>query len=97
MGMTTNKELHLCTPHQILFGDQIKKSEMAGNLVCMWERRGVYTVLLGKFGRPRRRWEDNIKIDLKKWDGGGLYWIDLPQDRSRWWAVVNVVMKVWVP
>jgi len=56
----------------------------------MGERRGVYRVLVGKsegetpVGRPRRRWEDNIKMDLQKVGCGGMYWIYLAQDRERW-------------
>ena len=66
------------------------------------ERRGVYKVLVGKpegkrpLGRPRYRWEYNIKMDLQKVGFGGMDWIDLAQDRNRWWALVNVVMNVWV-
>ena len=48
-------------------------------------------------GRPRRRWEDDIKIDLQKVGCGGMNWIELAQDRDRWWALVNVVMNLWVP
>ena len=49
-------------------------------------------------GRPRRRGEDNIKLDLQemRW-GRGMDWIYLAQDRDRWWAVVNTVMNLWVP
>ena len=62
------------------------------------ESRDVYRVLVGKLegkrplGRPRRRWEDNIKMDLHK-IGWGMDWIDLAQDRDRWWALVNAVMN----
>jgi len=65
----------------------------------MEERRGVYRVLVGKptgrrlLGRPRRRWEDNIKMDLQEVGCGGMDWIELAQDRERWWALVNAVMK----
>jgi hypothetical protein len=48
-------------------------------------------------GRPRLRWEDNIKIDLQKVGCGAMNWIELAQDRDRWWAVVNAVMKIQVP
>ena len=69
----------------------------------MGERRGMYRVLVGKpegkrpLGRPRRRWEDNIKLDLQAVGCGGMYWIELAQDRDRWQALVNVVMKLQVP
>jgi len=64
---------------------------------------GVYRVLVGKpegkkpLGRPRRRWEDNIKMDLKEVGCGGMDWIDLYQDRDRWRALVNAVMNFRVP
>jgi len=68
----------------------------------MREGRGVHRVLVGKpvgkrpLGRPRRRWEDNIKMDL--WEvGGGGDWMELAQDRDRWRALVNTVMNLRVP
>jgi hypothetical protein len=48
-------------------------------------------------GRPRRRWEDNIKVDLRKKGWGGMDWIDLAQDRDQWRALVNTVMNLRVP
>jgi hypothetical protein len=48
-------------------------------------------------GRPRRRWEDNIKMDLRVVGCGGLDWIELAQDRDRWWALVNALIKLRVP
>ena len=48
-------------------------------------------------GRPRRNWEDNIKMDLQEVGCGGMDWIDLPQDRDRWHAIVNAVMNLQVP
>jgi len=48
-------------------------------------------------GRPRRRWEDTIKIDLQEVGGGCGDWMVLAQDRDRWGALVNTVMKFWVP
>jgi len=69
----------------------------------MGERRGIYRVLVGKpevnrpLGRPKHRWEDNIKMDLQEVGCGGLNWINLAEDRDRWQALVNAVMNFWVP
>jgi len=68
----------------------------------MGEGRGVHRVLVGNpegkrpLGRPRHRWEDNIKIDLGEVGGGGD-WMELAQDRDRWRALVNKVMNFRVP
>ena len=51
----------------------------------------------GTLGRPRRRWEDNIKTDLQKVGWGGMDWIELAQDSDRWHALVNAVMNLPVP
>jgi len=48
-------------------------------------------------GRPRRRWEDNIKMDLQEVGCGSMNWIRLAQDRDRWRALVNAAMNVWLP
>ena len=69
----------------------------------MGKRRGVYRVFVGKpegkkqLGRPRRRWEDNIKKDLREVGCGGVDWIELARDRDRWRALVNAVMNLQVP
>jgi hypothetical protein len=68
----------------------------------MGEGRNVYRVLVGKsegkrpLGRPRCRWEDGIKMDLRDIGWGGVEWIQLAQDRDRWRAVVNAVMNLRV-
>jgi len=74
-----------------------------GHVAHMKECRCVYRVLVGKldgkriFGRPRLRWEDNIKIDLQELGCGVMDWIDLAEYTDRWRTLVNVVMNLWVP
>jgi hypothetical protein len=77
-------------------------NEMGVACSIMGERRGVYRILVRKsegkkpIGRPTRRWEDSIKIYLQE-VGWGVYWIDLAQDRDKWWALANAVMNLRVP
>ena len=62
----------ICTPHHYCGGDKIEKNEVGGNVACVEEGRGVYRDLVGKpegrrpLGRPRHRWEDNIKLNLQE-------------------------------
>jgi hypothetical protein len=69
----------------------------------MGEGRGACRILVGipegmrPLGRPRRRWEDNIKMDLQEVGWGCMYWIYMSQDRDRWRAVVSAVMNLRVP
>jgi hypothetical protein len=67
------------------------------------EKRNVYRILMGKpeekrlLGRPKLRWVDNIRMDLREIGWGGMDWIDLVQDRDQWKALVNTVMNLHVP
>jgi len=71
-----------------------------GHVAYVGERRGIYRILVGNpegkrpLGRPRHRWEDNIKMDLPEVGCGGMDWIELSQDRDRWRELVNVVMNL---
>ena len=75
----------------------------AGHVALMGEERGVYMALVGKeegkrpLGRPRRRWVDNIRIDLQEVRCGYMDWIGLAQGRDRWRTVVSAVMNLGVP
>jgi hypothetical protein len=69
----------------------------------MGEKRNAYRILVGnpegtrQLGRPRRRWVDNIKIDLTEIEWDGMDWIGLAQNRDQWRALVNTVMNLRVP
>jgi hypothetical protein len=69
----------------------------------MGEKRNAYRILVGKpegwrpLGRPRRRWVDNIKMDLREIGWDSVEWVDLAQDRDHWRALVNTVMNLRVP
>ena len=80
-------------------GDKIETNEMGG--AC--GTYGVHKVLVRKpegkrpLGRPRRRWEDNIKMDLQAVGKGCGDWMELAKDRDSWRALVSTVMNFWVP
>jgi len=93
-----NEELNVlyCSPN-IVRVIKSRRMRWAGHVACMWERRGIYRVLVGKregkrpLGRPRHRWGDNIKLDLLEVGCGGMDLIELAQGRGRQWAFVNVI------
>jgi len=80
-----------------------RRMRWAGHVARTGERRNEYRILVGKpeakrpLGRPRRRWEDNIMMDLQEVGCGVMDWIELAQDRDRWRAFVTAVMNVRVP
>jgi hypothetical protein len=80
-----------------------RRMRWTGHEARMGEDRDVYRVLVGKpegkrpLGKPRRRWEDNIMINLQKVGGGGGDWMELAQDRDRWRALVGTVRNFRVP
>jgi len=81
----------------------LKRMGWAGHVTRMGEERGAYGVLVGKpegkrpLGRPRRRWVDNIRIDLLEVGCGYVDWIGLAQDRDGWRTLVSAVMNLRVP
>jgi len=80
-----------------------RRMRWAGHVARLGEDRGVHRVLVGKpeekrpLGRPRRRWEDNSKMDLQEVGGGRGDWMELAQDRDRWRALVGTVRDFRVP
>jgi hypothetical protein len=80
-----------------------RRMRWVGHVARFGEGRGVYRVLVGEpegkrlLGRPRRSWEDNIKMDIQEVGCGGMDWMELSQDRDRWRAYVIAVMNIRVP
>jgi hypothetical protein len=98
-----NEELHnLFSSPDIIMQVKSRRMRWAGHVARMGEERKVYKVLVGKpegnrrLGRPRRRWEDRIRMDLREIGLVVLDWIRVAQDRDRWRAVVSAVMNLRV-
>ena len=91
-----------CSP-KIVRVIKSRRMRWAGHVARMGEERGVYRVLVRKtegrrpLGRPRRRWVDNIRMDLEEVGCGYMDWIGLAQDRDRWRTLVSAVMNLGVP
>jgi hypothetical protein len=99
-----NGELHIqYSSLNIVRVIKSKRMKWVGHVACMGEGRGVYSVLVGMsegkrlLGRPRHRWEDNIKLDLREIGIDGANWIQLAQDRAQCQACVNTIMNLQVP
>ena len=80
-----------------------RRMRWAAHMACMGEERGLYRVLMGKpegkrpLGRPRRRWVDNLRMDLQEVGFGYMDWIGLAQDRDSWQTLVSAVMNLRLP
>jgi hypothetical protein len=101
--MNTNQFLTLYSSPNIVRVIKFRRMRWAGHVARMGEERGAYRVLVGKqegkrpLGRPRRRWVDNIIMDLQEVGCGYGDWIELAEDRDRWRTLVSAVMNLWVP
>jgi hypothetical protein len=99
-----NGELHsLYSSLNIVRVIKSRRMRWAGHVACLRQGRGVYMVLIGRpegkrpLGRPRRRWEDNIRMDLREIGINGANWIQLAQDRVQWRAFLNTVKNLRIP
>jgi hypothetical protein len=99
-----NEELHgLYSSPSIVRVIKARRMRWAERVARVGEVRGAYNILVGRpegsrpLGRPRRRWEDNIKMDLGEIGFGDVDWIQWAQDRDRWRALENTVMNLRVP
>jgi hypothetical protein len=99
-----NDELHsLHSSPNIVRVIKSRRLRWAGHVALMGEGKDVYRVLVGRpegkrpLGRPRHRWVDNIKMDLRKIGIHGMNWIWLALDRVQWWTFANAVMNLQVP
>ena len=84
---------------QYFRGDQIENKEVGGACSTQGCIQGFVGENLGKrpLGRPKRRWNDNIKMDLQEVGCENMDWFDLAQDTDSWWALLNAVMNLRVP
>jgi hypothetical protein len=99
-----NEELHnLYSSSSIIGMIKSRRMRWAGHVTRMEGDRNAYRILMGNpegkrpLGRPKRRWVDNIKMDLREIGWDGMDWIDLVQNRDQWRALVNTVMNLRVP
>ena len=103
-GRLLNEELNdlYCSPN-IVRVIKSRRMRWAGHVAHMGEESGAYRVLVRKpegkrpLGRPRRRWVDNIGMDVQEVGCGYVDWIGLAQERDRWWTLVSAVMNLRVP
>jgi hypothetical protein len=99
-----NEGLHnlYCSP-SIIIMIKSRRMRWAGHVARMGEKNNAYRILVGTpegkrpLRRPRRRWEDNIRMDLREIGWGGMDWIDMAEGRDQWSALVNAVMNLRVP
>jgi hypothetical protein len=98
------EELHnLYSSPSIIRMVNSRRMRWAGHVARNGEKRNTYRILVGKpegkrlLGRPRRRWVDNIKMDLRDIGWDGVDWMDTTQDRDQWRALVNTVLNLRVP
>jgi hypothetical protein len=99
-----NEEVHgLYSSPSIVRVIKARRMRWVGHVACTGEVRGANNILVGRpegrkpLGRPRRRWEDNVKIDPREIGFGDVDWIHWAQDRDRYQALVNTVMSLQVP
>ena len=100
---STKRNFIVCTVHLIVRVIKSRRLRWAGHIARMEEGRSAFKVLTGKptgkrpLGRPRRRWEDNIRMDFEEIGISAGNWVDSAQDRNYWRALVNATLNLRVP
>jgi hypothetical protein len=99
-----NEELHnLYSSPSLVRIIKSRRMRWAGHVARLGEKRNAYRILVGKpegkrpHGRPRHRWVDNIKMDLREIGWDGVDWMDMVEDRNQWRALVNMILNLRVP
>jgi hypothetical protein len=102
-NQSSGSRIDLYSSPNIIWVIKSRRMRWLGHVAHMGEKRGAYRIFVGRpegrrpLRRPRHRWEDNIKMDLQEVEWRGMDWIELAQDRDKWWALVNAVINLWVP
>jgi hypothetical protein len=97
-----NEELHILYSSPNIRQIKSRRMRWVGHVARMGEERNVYRILMGRpegktpLGKPRRKWEDGIRMDLREIGWVSVDWIQLAQDRDWWWPLVNTVMNLRV-
>ena len=103
-GECSTMELHsLYRSHNIVWMIKSRRLRLPGHVARMEEGRSAFKILTGKptgkrlVGKPRRRWEDNIRMDLEEIGINARNWVDSAKERNYWRALVNAALNLWAP
>jgi hypothetical protein len=101
--LINEEHLNLYSPPNIIIIIKLRRTRWAGHEVCMGKKRNAFKIVMRKperkrpLEKSRRRWEDNIKMHVRKTEWGGMDWIGMDQNREKWKVLMNMVMKLRLP